>query len=161
MADAAEKLTKRQKEVLDRLKAGKTPAEIAKALSMTTNAVYQYRRRFEKKGLLKKGDRVNAAPANSGSSNGRPTKSSAKRQQRRRTTPSRNGHRPAEVKALETALKNGERKIETALKKNAKRRADLHKERIKLDEQIAEAKMEDTDLQKAKAAAQTATKAVA
>lgn len=106
-------LTKRQKQVLDRLEKGQKPTTIAKALHMSPNGVYQHRRR-----LLERGFKV---PTNG---NGDETPVPA----RRRATASSNG-RPSDVpKVVADTIKvldaQGE-DLDKALTVNAHSREDV------------------------------------
>lgn len=64
-ASTAVKPTAKQAKVLGYVKEGKTPAEIAKRLRITTNGVYGHIRKLKAKGLIDGGD---PAPASSNGS---------------------------------------------------------------------------------------------
>lgn len=117
-------LTKRQRKALNLLrKQDLAPKAIAKRLGITTNAVYQYRRRFTEWGLL---------PKEAGTTNGRPQ---SKRRSARAKAPaaSSNGRPSAEEIISET-----DKVIGAAMDRIDTARSALDEEREALEAQAEE-----------------------
>lgn len=139
MEDAQKDLTTRQKQVLKRLEKGEAPKTIAKALSVTTNAVYQYRRRFVERGLLPDAN-GDTAPAVVATTNG-------------------NG-RPAILDETVKALENEKTRIGAALTENRTQQERVAKEIEALSGKATDLKAEDEALSRTEEALTEAEKQV-
>lgn len=142
-------LTDRQRDVAERLLRGESPGEIAKALGMGQNGVYQHRRRLTEKGFK--------FPKSNGGQAGRPKATAAKPDKPQVVT---NGNL---VHLLGDTKEDLGKRIETitaAEKANLEERQRIQDEVKQREERLEELKREDESLIATRGALDTAREAI-
>lgn len=148
-APSMDSLTDRQRDVAERLLRGESPGEIAKALGMGQNGVYQHRRRLTEKGFR--------FPKSNGGRGGRPKATAAKPDKPQVVT---NGHL---VHLLGDTKADLDKRIETiadAEKANADERERITAEMKEREVRLEELKSESDSLSTTKGALAQAKEAI-